>query len=86
MTKKKNTEGCGAKTSALSLAIHYLCGNYVVLYLVWCNWDMVQNDLQPHCHHAGHPVDQAGADVAGHTPLETKKNDKPFNIKPQLSL
>lgn len=44
--------------------------NYVVLDLVLCDGDVLQNDLQPHRHHAGHPVDQAGADVTGHSPLE----------------
>lgn len=34
---------------------------------------MLQNDLQPHGHHAGHPVHQAGTDVGGHAPLEQSR-------------
>ncbi len=37
---------------------------------------MLQNDLQPHRHHAGHPVDQARADVTGHPPLEQRETIK----------
>lgn len=48
--------------------------NYVILDLVLCDGDVLQNDLQPHCHHACHPVDQAGADVTGHPPLKPEKN------------
>lgn len=48
----------------------YLRVNYVVLDLLLCDGDVLQNDLQPHCHHAGHPVDQTGANVTGHPPLE----------------
>lgn len=47
----------------------YLCVDYVVLDLFLCDRDMLQNDLKPHRHHAGHPVHQAGADVTGHSPL-----------------
>lgn len=50
--------------------VRYLCVNYVVLDLLLCDGDVLQNHLQPHRHHAGHPVDQAGADVTGHPPLE----------------
>lgn len=51
----------------------YLCVNYVVLDLLLCDGDVLENDLQSHRHHAGHPVDQAGADVTGHPPLEQEK-------------
>lgn len=54
--------------------VSYLCVDYVVLDLLLCDGDVLQNDLQPHRHHAGHPVDQAGADVTGHPPLEQEKN------------
>lgn len=53
--------------------------NYVILDLVLCDGDVLQNDLQPHCHHACHPVDQAGADVTGHPPLKPEKN-KTFTL------
>lgn len=51
----------------------YLCVNYVVLDLLLCDGDVLQNDLQPHRHHTGHPVYQAGADVTGHPPLEQQE-------------
>lgn len=50
--------------------VHYLCVNNVVLNLLLCDGDVLQNELQPHRHHAGHPVDQAGTDVTRHPPLE----------------
>lgn len=53
--------------------VFYLCVNNVVLNLLLCDRDVLQNDLQSHRHHAGHPVDQAGADVARHPPLERKE-------------
>lgn len=53
--------------------------NYVILDLVLCDGDVLQNDLQPHCHHTCHPVDQAGADVTGHPPLKPEKN-KTFTL------
>lgn len=56
--------------------VRYLCVNYVVLDLLLCDGDVLQNDLQPHRHHAGHPVDQAGADVTGHPPLEQQEKIK----------
>lgn len=58
----------------------YLCVDYVVLDLLLCDGDMLQNDLQPHRHHAGHPVDQAGADVTGHPPLEQQEKNKDFTL------
>ena len=51
----------------------YLCVNYVVLDLLLCDGDVLENDLQPHRHHAGHPIDQTGADVTGHPPLKQMK-------------
>lgn len=59
----------------------YLRVNYVGLDLLLCDGDVLQNHLQPHRHHAGHPVDQAGADVTGHPPLEQQEK-----IKPELNL
>lgn len=53
--------------------LRYLRVNYVVLDLLLCDGDVLQDDLQPHRHHAGHPVDQAGADVTGHPPLEQQR-------------
>lgn len=50
----------------------YLCVNNVVLDLRLCDGDVLQNDLQPHRHHARHPIDQAGTDVAGHPPLKAQ--------------
>lgn len=50
----------------------YLCVNNVVLDLGLCDGDVLQNDLQPHRHHARHPVDQAGTDVTGHPPLKAQ--------------
>lgn len=52
--------------------VSYLCGDYIILDLLLCDRDVLQNDLQPHGHHAGHPADQAGADVTGHPPLEQR--------------
>lgn len=51
---------------------------------------MLQDDLQPHGHHAGHPVDQAGADVGGHPPLERRgessnTDDRPGHIRVRLT-
>lgn len=46
--------------------------NNVVLDLGLCDGDVLQNDLQPHRHHARHPVDQAGTDVTGHPPLKAQ--------------
>lgn len=59
--------------------VHYLCVNNVVLDLLLCDRDVLQNDLQPHRHHAGHPVHQAGADVAGHSLLKQKKKKGEFS-------
>lgn len=53
--------------------VRYLCVNYVVLDLLLRDGDVLEYDLQPHRHHAGHPVDQAGTDVTGHPPLEQEK-------------
>lgn len=60
--------------SSMKILSHYLCVNYVVLDLLLCDRDVLQNDLQPHRHHAGHPADQAGADVTGHSPLAQQVN------------
>lgn len=62
----------GTNISLKRCSFSYLCVDYVVLDLVLCDGDVLQNDLQPHRHHAGHPVDQTGADVTGHSPLESQ--------------
>lgn len=61
----------------------YLCVNYVVLDLLLCDGDVLQDHLQPHRHHAGHPVHQAGADVAGHPPLEQQEKNTAFILQVQ---
>lgn len=38
---------------------------------------VLQNDLQSHGHHTGHPVDQTGADVARHPLLENQEEEEP---------
>lgn len=43
--------------------LRYLCVDYVALDLLLCDRDVLQNHLQSHRHHAGHPVNQTGADV-----------------------
>lgn len=53
--------------------LRYLCVNYVALDLLLCDRDVLQNHLQSHRHHAGHPVNQTGADVTWHPPLEQNK-------------
>lgn len=53
--------------------VRYLSVNNVVLDLVLCDGDVLQDELQPHRHHAGHPVDQAGTDLTRHPPLNRKK-------------
>lgn len=50
----------------------YLCVYNVVLDLGLRDGNVLQNDLQPHRHHARHPVDQAGTDVTGHPPLKAQ--------------
>lgn len=50
--------------------LRYLCVDYVALDLLLCDRDVLQNHLQSHRHHAGHPVNQTGADVTWHPPLE----------------
>lgn len=47
----------------------YLCVNDVVLDLVLGNWVVFQNDMQPHRHHTGQPVDQTGINFCRHPPL-----------------
>ena len=61
--------------------------NDVVLDLLLCDGDVLQDHLQPHRHHAGHPVHQAGADVAGHPPLEQcNRENTTFILLVQLFL
>lgn len=49
-----------------------MCVYNVVLDLGLRDGNVLQNDLQPHRHHARHPVDQAGTDVTGHPPLKAQ--------------
>lgn len=57
-------------TVTRSVTETHLRVHQVVLDLLLGHGDVLQDDLQPHGHHAGHPVHQAGADVARHPPLE----------------
>lgn len=64
----------------------YLCADDVALDLLYGNWDVLQNDLQPHGHHTGHPVHQTGADVARHAPLETTRDENTVRLRPHEGL
>jgi len=58
----------------------YLRVNDVVLDLLLRDGDVLQDHLQPHGHHAGHPVDQDGADVAGHPPLDPREGEEKLHV------
>lgn len=59
----------------------YLCVDDVALDLLLGDGDVLQNHLQPHRHHAGHPVHQAGVDVARHAALTNSRRRRVSCLK-----